>query len=373
MGWLRTGSGLVRPFHPFRHERGTLPVARAARDVDIVTGACLAIRRDLFLELGGFRPQFVNGFEDTDLCLRLRSRGLRVVYRGDVAFVHEEGGTRGRNADERQNEVHFDTAWQALLDDDAAQLAQDFDACFNPRRLAYPGDHPWGTTVSLEGEIATLSPEAAEARGLLAALEAAGLEPAARQRLEGVVAPRLSEPEWKAVAAAEARPKRPGATVFSVGPGAADVLRLGRAADPSGRPVWAASKAVADELVRRGAEVEIVAPFASHIPAGPGGGGILTLPRPVSSELAFAELAAAHDVVVCDDGDPFQRRALVAAATGAAVVAPSGCPAGDTLGSLLAPSVEAALEQAGEREARRAAVLTANHVQFAEALARIAP
>jgi GT2 family glycosyltransferase len=371
MGWFRTGSGLVRPFHPFRHERETLPAARAVRDVDVVTGAALAIRRGLFLDLGGFRPQFVNGFEDTDLCLRIRSRGLRVVYRGDVSFVHEEGGTRGRNSDERQNEAHFDTAWQALLDDDADQLHDDFDACFNPRRCIYPGDHPWGTTVSVEGEIATLSPESAEARGLLAGLEAAGLGPAARQRLEGVVAPRLADAEWRAVAAAEARPRRPDAVVVSVGPGHADVLRLGRPADPCGRVVWAASKAVADEVVRRGGRAEVVPPFVGAVPAGAGGGGVLALDRPVASELAFAELAAAHDVVVCGDDDPFQRRALLAAATGAAVVAPAGGPAGDVLGDRLASCVDEALEQAGEREARRSAVRAATNTQFAELLARM--
>jgi hypothetical protein len=271
------------------------------------------------------------------------------------------------------NEGHFDAAWQALLDDDGKQLRQEFDACFNPRRCIYPGDHPWGTTVSIEGEIATLSPEAAEARGLLAALEAAGLEPAARQRLEGVVTPRLAEPEWLAVAVAEARPRRPDAAVLSVGLGHADVLRLGRmpARLPDCRPVWAASRRLADELVRVGAAVEVVPPPVGPVAAGRGGGGVLTLDRPIASELAFSQLAAAHDVVVCDDGDPFQRHALVAAATGAAVVAPAGGPAEDVLGDLLASSVEAALEQIGERNARRHAALTTNATHFPELVARV--
>ena len=155
--------------------------------------------------------------------------------------MHEEGGTRGRNSDERLNEGHFDAAWQALLDDDGEQLRQEFDACFNPRRCIYPGDHPWGTTVSIEGEIATLSPEAAEARGLLAALEAAGLEPAARQRLEGVVTPRLSEPEWLAIADGRGAPaprrrgrRRPSARVTPTCCASRACPRISRPAGPCG-------------------------------------------------------------------------------------------------------------------------------------------
>jgi len=140
---------------------------------------------------------------------------------------------------------------------------------------------------------------------------------------------------------------------------------------PPGRPVWAASRRLADALTRLGVGVELVPPPVPPVPAGEGGSGVLSLERPVASELAFAALAAAHDVVVCDDADPFQRHALVAAATGAAVVAAAGGPAEDALGDLLAPSVEAALEQAGERAARRDAVRNTNDTHFAELLARV--
>ncbi len=84
-------TGSCATFHLFRHEAGDLPAACATFDCDILTGACLAVRRDLFEELSGFDETFVNGWEDTDLCVRARLAGHRVVYRGDLAIVHAEG------------------------------------------------------------------------------------------------------------------------------------------------------------------------------------------------------------------------------------------------------------------------------------------
>src|SRR5205085_10144221 len=52
-------------------------------------------------------------------------------------------------------------------------------------------------------------------------------------------------------------------------------------------------------------------------------------------------------------------------------VAPAGGPAEDVLGDLLAPTVEAALEQAGERDARRSSIWRPNDTHFAELLTRV--
>ena len=95
VGFLRNALG-VMPQHVFHHQDGMLPAARGTYELDCVTGACLVIRRDVFEQLGGFDEGYRNGLEDVDLCLRARMAGHRVVYRGDIAFVHAEGASRGR-------------------------------------------------------------------------------------------------------------------------------------------------------------------------------------------------------------------------------------------------------------------------------------
>ena len=57
-----------------------LPRYNYARDVESVSGACVAIEAGRFRELGGFSTDVARGNECIDLCLRIAERGMRVVY-----------------------------------------------------------------------------------------------------------------------------------------------------------------------------------------------------------------------------------------------------------------------------------------------------
>lgn len=59
--------------------------------VDWVSGACMAARRDLLEELGGFDERFFMYFEDADLCRRTREAGKLVYYLPGVEVVHHTG------------------------------------------------------------------------------------------------------------------------------------------------------------------------------------------------------------------------------------------------------------------------------------------
>lgn len=56
-----------------------------------VTGACIALRREIFDKVGGWDTGYLIGdFEDSDLCLKLRSAGLKIVYTPQVQLTHLE-------------------------------------------------------------------------------------------------------------------------------------------------------------------------------------------------------------------------------------------------------------------------------------------
>ena len=65
------------------------------RNYQAVTGACMAIRRDVFERLDGFDEAYQVGYGDIDICLRVVDAGYRVVYTPFTRLIHHEGGSRG--------------------------------------------------------------------------------------------------------------------------------------------------------------------------------------------------------------------------------------------------------------------------------------
>lgn len=68
-----------------------------ARDITAATGAFLAVRREVWNELGGFPAEYFAYHEDTELSLRAWQRGYRVRYEpGAVALHHYEFSRNAR-------------------------------------------------------------------------------------------------------------------------------------------------------------------------------------------------------------------------------------------------------------------------------------
>jgi GT2 family glycosyltransferase len=77
------------------------------RSAAAVTGACLATRRTLFEELGGFDElDFKVAFNDIDYCMKIRKAGYRVVYNPFAVLYHLESKSRGREVSVDQQARH---------------------------------------------------------------------------------------------------------------------------------------------------------------------------------------------------------------------------------------------------------------------------
>lgn len=83
-----------------------------------VTGACLAVRRSLYHEAGGFDEADLQvTLNDIDFCLRLNGMGYQTLYRGDAVLIHDESSSRGADIDiaklkRRAAEIEtFQTRW----------------------------------------------------------------------------------------------------------------------------------------------------------------------------------------------------------------------------------------------------------------------
>ncbi len=73
------------------------------QDVDWVSGACLAVRREAMAQVGLLDEGFFLYFEDVDWCLRMRRAGWRVVYHPGIPVIHLGGASEpGRSAANRR-------------------------------------------------------------------------------------------------------------------------------------------------------------------------------------------------------------------------------------------------------------------------------
>lgn len=74
---------------------GYMNFADTVRQVSAVTAACLAVRRDIFDQVGGFDEDLPVAFNDVDFCLRVDACGLRNLYTPWVRLIHHESASRG--------------------------------------------------------------------------------------------------------------------------------------------------------------------------------------------------------------------------------------------------------------------------------------
>jgi GT2 family glycosyltransferase len=66
------------------------------RDVDVVPGSCLMVRREAIDRVGGFDERLLLYFSDDDWCVRIAKAGYRVAYATVGQALHTEGASAGQ-------------------------------------------------------------------------------------------------------------------------------------------------------------------------------------------------------------------------------------------------------------------------------------
>lgn len=94
-----------------------LEIRAAASEPVAVTAACMAVRADLWRDLGGMSTPLATNYNDVDLCLRARRCGSRIACVPFRGLVHHESESRGARStpDVAADWLLFRSRWAELL------------------------------------------------------------------------------------------------------------------------------------------------------------------------------------------------------------------------------------------------------------------
>jgi GT2 family glycosyltransferase len=94
--------GVVQPFGNPDHVRRRFPRNDAGyffstcgvRNYSAVTGACMMTPASIYREVGGYADELPLNFNDVDFCMKVRRKGLSVVYTPSAELIHMESMSR---------------------------------------------------------------------------------------------------------------------------------------------------------------------------------------------------------------------------------------------------------------------------------------
>jgi GT2 family glycosyltransferase len=134
--------------YPVRFGRGENKVSAETltpRFVDYISAAALLVRRDLFIEAGGFDLAYEPAYyEDSDLCFKIQALGRKILYCPDAKVIHIEGHSANHNtlAERRRialgdlNREKFVSRWGDYL------RTRDEGVLASLRRRVLPAEQP---------------------------------------------------------------------------------------------------------------------------------------------------------------------------------------------------------------------------------------
>jgi len=86
----------------------------------VVTGACMLVKRDTVTKIGLLDEGFINGYEDVDFCFRANSKGLKVFLAHKSKVYHYESMSKGRHDHVMLNQNLLDKKWARIIKSDVS-------------------------------------------------------------------------------------------------------------------------------------------------------------------------------------------------------------------------------------------------------------
>ena len=96
--FFKEGDGYIKPFNRDNAEEyENLLNKSKEEEIIAVTAACMLVKKSTYLDVGGFDENYVYGYEDVDLCLKLHKAGYKNIYNPKSVLYHYEFGTQEKN------------------------------------------------------------------------------------------------------------------------------------------------------------------------------------------------------------------------------------------------------------------------------------
>lgn len=140
---------------------GQMSRALLTQNYSAVTAACLAIRKEIFIKVGGFNEENLRiAFNDIDFCIRVLNAGYQNIWTPYAELYHHESATRGYE-DTTEKQMRFKSEieymkekWKLLLENDPnynlnLSLVHDSFSISFPPRIVKPWNKPFYTILTL--------------------------------------------------------------------------------------------------------------------------------------------------------------------------------------------------------------------------------
>jgi GT2 family glycosyltransferase len=95
------------------------------RLVSAITGAALAVRRELYFRLGGFDEDLTVAFNDVDFCLKAWAAGFACVFTPESVLIHHESASRKMDRVDRSKMERLTKEWRLMRQRWGAMLETD--------------------------------------------------------------------------------------------------------------------------------------------------------------------------------------------------------------------------------------------------------